>query len=63
MANNPMGISDPNILLSVINMKLRDQYGSLDILCDDLELSKDDIINILINIGYKYDEEENQFKN
>lgn len=44
-------------------MKLRDQYGSLDILCDDLELSKDDIINILINIGYKYDEEENQFKN
>ncbi|MZK51789.1 DUF4250 domain-containing protein [Clostridium sp. 2-1] len=58
-----MGISDPNILLSVINMKLRDQYGSLDILCDDLELSKDDIINILINIGYKYDEEENQFKN
>ncbi|CUU45895.1 DUF4250 domain-containing protein [Clostridium beijerinckii] len=63
MENNPMGISDPNILLSVINMKLRDQYGSLDILCDDLELSKDDIINILINIGYKYDEEENQFKN
>ncbi|WP_026886153.1 DUF4250 domain-containing protein [Clostridium beijerinckii] len=63
MANNPMGISDPNILLSVINMKLRDQYGSLDTLCDDLELSKDDIINILINIGYKYDEEENQFKN
>ncbi|WP_017212461.1 DUF4250 domain-containing protein [Clostridium beijerinckii] len=63
MGNNPMGISDPNILLSVINMKLRDQYGSLDILCDDLELSKDDIINILISIGYKYEEEENQFKN
>ena len=63
MISNPMNISDPNILLSIINMKLRDQYGSLDILCDDLELSKDDIINILEDIGYKYDKEENQFKN
>ena len=29
--------NDPNILLSVINMKLRDFYSSLDKLCDDLD--------------------------
>ena len=63
MISNPMNISDPNILWSIINMRFRGQYGSLDILCDDLELSKDDIINILEDIGYKYDKEENQFKN
>ena len=28
---------DPNILLSYINTKLRDQYPSLDALCDDLD--------------------------
>ncbi len=27
---------DPNILLSYINTKLRDDYTSLDALCDDL---------------------------
>lgn len=62
MTNDSINISDPNILLSAINMKLRDQYSSLDLLCEDLELVKEDIINRLENIGYKYDEEENQFK-
>ena len=30
--------SDPDMLASFLNMKLRDQYASLDALCDDLEL-------------------------
>lgn len=53
---------DPNILLSMINMKLRDKYSSLDELCDDLDESKSEITEILGQAGYKYDDITNQFK-
>lgn len=43
-------------------MKLRDQYSSLERLCEDLDLSKDDIIEKLSKIDYHYSEETNQFK-
>lgn len=62
MTNDSIKIIDPNILLSVINTKLRDQYASLDILCYDLELTKEIILNRLEEINYNYNEEENQFK-
>ena len=32
---------DPMLLLSVVNMKLRDEYDSLDALCEDLEEDPD----------------------
>ena len=54
-------IKDPNILLSVINTKLRDQYFSLDELCDDLDYSKEEIVEILSNNGFFYDSNKNQF--
>jgi hypothetical protein len=54
-------IKDPNILLSVINTKLRDFYSSLDDLCDDLDYSKEEVENILNNNGYFYDSSLNQF--
>ena len=53
---------DPAMLLSFINMKLRDQYDSLESLCDDLDVSKQDIIEALKKIDYIYDEMNNQFK-
>lgn len=53
---------DPHILVSMVNMKLRDFYGSLNSYCDDLGLSKDDIENKLSVAGYKYNSELNQFK-
>lgn len=53
---------DPMMLLSVINMKLRDQYESLEALCDDMDASIDEIIVTLANIGYTYDRNNNQFK-
>ncbi len=53
--------SNPNILLSLINTKLRDFYSSLDSLCDDLDESIDEINEILDNIGYTYNEELNKF--
>lgn len=52
----------PTVLLSVINTKLRDQYSSLDELCEDLDESKEEIEKILSSIGYYYNEELNQFK-
>ena len=54
--------NDPVMLLSVINMKLRDQYSSLDALCDDMDVSKEDIENKLKKINYEYDAQSNQFK-
>ena len=52
----------PTILLSIVNTKLRDQYSSLDKLCEDLDESKEEIEKTLASIGYYYNEELNQFK-
>ena len=52
---------DPVMLLSFINLKLRDFYGSLDVLCDDLDVSKTDIEEKLKSIGYSDDSARNQF--
>lgn len=54
--------SDGAILLSVINMKLRDSYDSLLSLCDDLELSQEEIEQKLATIGYFYNSEANRFE-
>lgn len=53
--------SDPMMLLSVVNMKLRDAYASLDALCDDLDVSEEEIVNRLAEVGYAYSKERNQF--
>ena len=53
--------SDPIMLLSVVNMKLRDSYASLDALCDDLDVSEEEITAALAGIGYVYSKERNQF--
>ncbi|MEE0965784.1 MAG: DUF4250 domain-containing protein [Bacilli bacterium] len=54
--------NDPVMLLSFMNMKLRDMYDSLDSLCDDLDLNKEEILEKLEKINYFYDERQNQFK-
>ena len=54
--------NDPAMLLSYINMKLRDQYDSLEQLCDDLDVSESEIVEKLKSIDYIYDNEKNQFK-
>ena len=53
--------NDPVILLSVINTKLRDYYSSLDALCEDLNVDKDELVKKLSAIGYSYKSERNQF--
>ena len=55
---------DPEMLLSFMNMKLRDNYSSLEALADDMDISKEELESIkekLEGIGYSYDPERNQF--
>ena len=54
--------NDPVMLLSTINLKLRDFYGSLDSLCKGLDVDKKEIEEKLASIDYHYDENLNQFK-
>ena len=51
---------DPMLLLSVVNTKLRDYYHSLDALCDDMNVNKEEIISALKLIDYAYDSDRQQ---
>ena len=53
--------NDPAMLLSFVNLKLRDNYKSLDEMCDDLGVSREEIAKKLASIDYEYDEAQNQF--
>lgn len=52
---------DPVMLLSLVNMKLRDRYATLDALCEDMNVSRGEIERALSEIGYEYNEKTNQF--
>ncbi len=52
---------DPMILLSVVNTKLRNHYDSLDALCQDMGIEKQELTDRLGQIDYEYMEERNQF--
>ena len=54
-------VKDPNIVLSIINLKLRDYYKNLDELIDDLE-DGEEMVNLLKENDYQYVEEINQFR-
>ena len=53
---------DPNILVSMINMKLRDFNSNLDSYCEDMDISRNIIEKKLENAGYKYHSDLNQFR-
>lgn len=52
---------DANMLLSYVNLKLRDFYPDLDTMCDDLDGNRELIEEKLKKIGYIYDSDQNQF--
>ena len=54
-------VKDSNIVLSIINLKLRDYYNNLDALIDDLE-DGEEMVNLLKENDYQYVEEINQFR-
>lgn len=52
---------DPVMLLSYVNLKLRDYYSSLEDLCENEDMEKQALLDKLSGIGYVYNEEKNQF--
>ena len=52
---------DPVMLLSVVNTKLIDYYSTLDVLCEDMQVDKQELIGKLEMIDYTYDAGSNQF--
>lgn len=53
---------DPFMLLSMINMKLRDTYPSLDELCASESIDREAIEKTLKASGFEYVPEINQFR-
>lgn len=53
--------TDPMILLSFVNTKLRDDYASLDALCEDLNEDRQQLEQKLQAIDYTYHAELNRF--
>lgn len=53
--------NDPVMLLSFVNLKLRDCYDTLEAMCDDLEMDRVWLEEKLASIDYVYNKENNQF--
>ncbi len=54
--------TDPIILLSYVNTKLRDQYSSLDEFCRAEDVNKEDLEERLRAVGFEYIAQINQFR-
>ncbi len=52
---------DPVMLLSYVNLKLRDFYSSFEEFCEMEGADKDEITGTLSDIDYHYDERANRF--
>lgn len=52
---------DPAMLLSFVNMKLRDYDLDLEALCRELETDRTELEAKLAEMDYHYDREQNQF--
>lgn len=53
---------DPIMLLSTVNMKLRDHHDTLEDFCLAHNINDEDIKTTLASVNYYYDENANQFK-
>jgi len=52
---------DPVMLLSFVNLKLRDFYKNPQEMCEDLEIDKAELDAKLASIDYHYDASRNQY--
>ncbi len=52
---------DPMMLLSFINMKLRDFYPDLDSLCEDMGIDRNELEAKLKASGFEYSAENKRF--
>ena len=53
--------NDPVMLLSYVNTQLRDYYSSLDALCEDKGIGKEELVEKMKSIEYVYEVDRNQF--
>lgn len=51
---------DPAILMSFLNMKLRDFYSDLDSLCEDLDIDRNELQDYLEENNLEYNAELNK---
>lgn len=54
--------TDPFILLSYVNTKLRDEYDNLDSFCLEEDVDKDFLVSKLHEAGFDYMHQINQFR-
>ena len=52
---------DPMMLMSFINMKLRDFYPTLDALCEDMDVDRQELENKMAEAGLEYNAAANKF--
>ena len=52
---------DPVMLLSYVNTQRRDFYSSLDALCEDKGIEKEELVEKMKSIEYVYEVDRNQF--
>ncbi len=52
---------DPMMLFSFVNTKLRDEYSSLDALCDDMDVDREKLEKQLAEVGFEYNPTQNKF--
>ncbi|MCV2402405.1 DUF4250 domain-containing protein [Marinomonas sp. C2222] len=61
LSANNLETIDFNILFSVVNMKLRDEFSSVKSLCSSFELDEKILMDRLKKHGYVYAQKNNQF--
>ncbi|WP_127478298.1 DUF4250 domain-containing protein [Sulfurivermis fontis] len=54
--------TDPHLLYSLVNMKLRNEYEDLDDLLRSLDVDQEQVMRTLAAAGYVYDAALNQFR-
>ena len=52
---------DPIMLMSFINMKLRDLYPSLEALCEDMDINRQELVEKMLKAGFEYSETNKRF--
>ena len=53
---------DPVMLMSIVNMKIRDEFGDLDALVKYFDIDKDKLVARLASAGFDYLPEAKQFR-
>lgn len=59
---NNFATMDVNMLLSLVNMQLRDRFDDLDDLCKSQALDKEALVARLASGDFHYQEDQKQFR-